>query len=325
MKGRVQHPKDHCSENTTALSKRPGRAWSSQYFRTSERNNNREEFSRICIHHLDQVQRFLIRHPEAFERAFPNFHKYVGHRKSCSPYFSHRWESLWRQRVRWAHKPSVRMEKYPVTRMRGHKSEQVEVPSKERLRGLAEALQSARTMPSIPLRVSPRKDFQIGQTIPGKSNQSDRLDDPSKTNATPDTRKEATNRSKVGVEMMGPGQKDRVRLKGATDIPFDPGGKDSTRRSNNWEWDPTPPNLKSPLPRLGDALPDAPIRLHPDLAASLARKALTRWERPFSMVAQAGRSRRIGQDPRYKGIPFGVTNRGCGEASLVIPAAGRVE
>ena len=139
---------------TTGSVARQRRRWSKPYFLSAEQRNDREEFSRICIHHLDQVQRFLLRHPEAFERAFPNFHAYVDYRRSCSPYFSHRWESLWRQRVRWANKPTLRMEKYPVTKVDSKEVDNPTVPSKERHRTLANALHSARTMPSIPLSLS---------------------------------------------------------------------------------------------------------------------------------------------------------------------------
>lgn len=57
----------------------------------AEREDNRNVFARFCLRHLDEVQRFLIRHPEHMQRAFPNFCRYVQYRQEHSPYFAHRW------------------------------------------------------------------------------------------------------------------------------------------------------------------------------------------------------------------------------------------
>ena len=43
------------------------------------------------------------------------------------------------------------------------------------------------------------------------------------------------------------------------------------------------------------------------------------------MAAQARRTKILGRETKYKGLPFGVKGRGCGEATLAIPAAGRVQ
>ena len=60
----------------------------------------------------------------------------------------------------------------------------------------------------------------------------------------------------------------------------------TTLSQKDWKWDPTPPNLTTPLPKIGDALPDEPVLTHPDLYDSLAKKALSRWQRKFTMHAQ---------------------------------------
>ena len=136
---------------------RPVILWSRASLVQAERKNDHQTFARICLHQLDEVQRFLIRHPEGFERAFPNFHKYVRYRQEHSPYFDHKWKSLWKQRARWCNKPSLRMEKYPVTPMPGGSNQQQQwKPGRQRSKELAERLTTLTSRPAIPLSVRPR-------------------------------------------------------------------------------------------------------------------------------------------------------------------------
>ena len=183
---------------------------------------------------------------------------------------------------------------------------------------LASRLCQVTAQPSIPLRTRPREDATKGIN-------------PVKSGSRPSAGMDGT----VGEKgRMGPqtsmgnpeGEKaSKVNYDKPPNKPFDPGGTVPVDSDSTWEWDPTPPDLKVPLPRLGDVLPDAPILLHPDLEASLRDKARVRWFRDFSMVAQAGRTKRVGKQTKYQQIPFGVQGRGRGEASLIIPAAQCVE
>lgn len=136
-------------------------------------------------------------------------------------------------------------------------------------------------------------------------------------------------------EMEGKDEEEPASLPGkspemdnAVTFPFDPGGgsqKVKPESRGNWEWDPTPPHLTTPLPSLGDTLPDAPVILHPDLMQSLTSKAMARWDRTFDLHAQAGRSRRVAKEQSYVNTSFGTNDRGLGQASLIIPSARRVE
>ena len=92
-----------------------------------------------------------------------------------------------------------------------------------------------------------------------------------------------------------------------------------------WEWDPTPPHLATPFPKIGDRLPDAPAIPHPDLYASLQAKAVTRWGREFTLESQAGRTREVGKDPWYRKVILGDRGRGAGHAIFSIPSAKQLD
>lgn len=86
--------------------------WSPAMLQKAERANDRLSFAEILLYFTDEVQRYLIRHSEAMDRTFPNFTGYLQYRMIHSPFFAKRWKSLWRQRVRWANKPSLRAKAY---------------------------------------------------------------------------------------------------------------------------------------------------------------------------------------------------------------------
>lgn len=106
-------------------------------------------------------------------------------------------------------------------------------------------------------------------------------------------------------------------------FPFDPGGT-RQRSQKTWEWDPTPPHLTTPL-RLGNVLPDAPLIAHPDLYQHLDEKAEARWDRPFSMHVQAGRTKHLRTDSNYLRRSLGKGDHGQGEALFILPSATRVQ
>ena len=92
-----------------------------------------------------------------------------------------------------------------------------------------------------------------------------------------------------------------------------------------WQMDPTPPHLKTTLPRIGDPFPDSPVHLQQDFYESLERKAFSRWSRGFTMWSQAGRTRHIGADKWYRKIVLGDRGRGAGQAVMIIPQEGSLD
>ena len=124
----------------------------------AEKGNDRAKFAHILRHHIDELQRYLVRHPLAVERAFPRFNEYLNYRKTHSPFFAHRWDCLfWRQRLRWKNKPSLLQKIYPVLPMSSNMvSAPRSAPSDYRSRQAR-----AHAAPSIPLSTNSRRNFVI--------------------------------------------------------------------------------------------------------------------------------------------------------------------
>lgn len=137
--------------------------WSKGRLHEAEHRDDHQVFAECCLYHLDELQRFLIRHPLDFQREFSKLFAYVQYRKSRSPFFSHRWDSLWRQRKRWANKPSLRMKKYPVIAQRGPPRSQHTTPPLGRAsqEKLAQQLQTLCASRALPLKLKPTKVIPV--------------------------------------------------------------------------------------------------------------------------------------------------------------------
>ena len=331
MKRRSTEP-DPAGKRKGTLSKGPV-SWSATDLKQAEESNDRRFFAHLCLHHVNQLQKYLVRHPEKFQSAFPNLFEYVEYRKAHSPWFQHQWSSLWQQRVRLQNKVSRRKDTYHVEKLT-HDDEDEDRPRGRLVhRQLADRLHRVRSQPAIPLQTPSGDGFSVTNLV--RRQQARWAQTPTPTGSQEPKSKSGTHSgtgsSPRGVDAnqdkLTPGLGKESKVIKGKDLPFDPGGRgDSPKMSTSqWEWDPTPPHLAKQHPRLGSSLPDAPVHLHPDFADSLNRKAEARWHRGFSMYAQAGRSRRLKKDASYRPWAFGENGRGGGEASLIIPSAKRVE
>ena len=110
---------------------------------------------------------------------------------------------------------------------------------------------------------------------------------------------------------------------GPAPAPSEPTEVPRVRARKEWKWDPTPPHLTTPCPKIGDPLPNSPLHLQKDFYDSLVGKAMGRWSRPFTMLAQAGKTREIQAEPWYRKKVLGDKGRGAGHAILVIPSPKR--
>ena len=93
-----------------------GPTWCRRPLTSAEARHDKSMFDKLVTRHVDELQRFLIRHPESVDRVFPRFYKFLHNRLTRDPSFNHRWTSLYRQRLRWWNKPSKRKQKYQVER-----------------------------------------------------------------------------------------------------------------------------------------------------------------------------------------------------------------
>ena len=219
------------------------------------------KFRWLVKHYTDEIQSYLLRSPEAMERALPRFSAFLYKEREKDEKFGKRWDSLWSQHRQWDHKASKRRTHY--------------TPGS--LDEVSQGIKGAEASVSV----SPLKGpSQVSHETAGR---------------------------KQGAKVSKPPKVRRVSS------------------SHKWEWDPTPPQLTTPFPKVGDVLPDAPVIPHPDLYASLQAKAVARWSRKFTIQSQAGRTRVVNKEQWYRKVILGDRGRGAGHAIFAIPSAKRLE
>ena len=306
-------------------------------------------FHFCLVEAIQPLQAFLINHPQALERGFPNFAAYLRERQDHDLYLHHRWNSLWDQRYRMRNKRGVREMVFTeapiaVERLADSGTSETERPSPHIPHRLASASLEDATFPA-------RADGSPGETsAPRRSRESHhstgrysgstsipRPGSSTRFNGLPrESNTSAPSAGPTGASSNtleeGGSHREGGSGRSVSRHAWDPGGpqgrqslSNSPQTSKSWRWDPTPPHLTTPIPKIGDDLPKDPVAFHPEFFQSLQRKDRLRWARDLKAVVQGGLRKRLDQGQGgYRPSPVDGGPASQGTTTLFLPRPGRV-
>ena len=292
--------------------KRPGKlpshpnfSWSKKRFCRAESTRNIPYFHFCLVEAINPLQSFLMRHPQSLDRGFPHFSAYLRERQDHDLYLRHRWKSLWDQRFRMRNQRGVKDMVFSESEEGEDSGEAVD--SSQAARERVDAALSQEAQPGLP---------PVAKSDPPTAAGHER----GSSGAQP-----------TGGEVNSPVAGSKGEAPQGMRRLWDPGGNASNPKlapapqvPETWQWDPTPPHLTTPIPRVGDHLPQEPVAFHPDFFNSLQRKARTRWVRDFKSVVQGGAIKKLGASGDYRPTSVDGGPAAKGEATLFLPRPGKV-